>query len=341
MGLAASQARFLGLTARKSNVEYQGQQINQARTALSNEVMGLYNEYNKLEVPVPPSVNEYQKTTYTLSETEEKYQIDSFSKITDGEYEGYYNVTMSYQDEIAKAYSYTAKDSTITATKSDDGYSYLNFQFGTESYIYDENDKNTSTVTKITGDYDRYQGLTTIMQSQGLTDGTYYMFMRNGVAYYTSENDLDTTSFKDVDGKSMYYGDYGFDYQGSFKKTQTVTAKAALEQDNSGRLKTIQILECEDDKSLENKAFSITTGTADDQMAYEDAMNKYYYNKELYEKEVERINQKTEKIQAEDRSLELKLSQLDTEQKALSTEMESIKSIIKDTVDSVFKTFDS
>ena len=341
MGLAASQARFLGLTARKSNVEYQGQQINQARTALSNEVMGLYNEYNKLEVPVPPSVNEYQKTTYTLSETEEKYQIDSFSKITDGEYEGYYNVTMSYQDEIAKAYSYTAKDSTITAIKSDDGYSYLNFQFGTESYIYDENDKNTSTVTKITGDYDRYQGLTTIMQSQGLTDGTYYMFMRNGVAYYTSENDLDTTSFKDVDGKSMYYGDYGFDYQGSFKKTQTVTAKAALEQDNSGRLKTIQILECEDDKSLENKAFSITTGTADDQMAYEDAMNKYYYNKEIYEKEVERINQKTEKIQAEDRSLELKLNQLDTEQKAISTEMESIKTIIKDTVDSVFKTFDS
>ena len=34
MGLAASQARFLGLTARKSGVEYQGQQIKQQRTAL-------------------------------------------------------------------------------------------------------------------------------------------------------------------------------------------------------------------------------------------------------------------------------------------------------------------
>ena len=42
MGLAASQARFLGLTARKSNVEFQGQQINQARTALYNDVNGLY-----------------------------------------------------------------------------------------------------------------------------------------------------------------------------------------------------------------------------------------------------------------------------------------------------------
>ena len=49
MGLAASQARFLGLTARKSNVEYQVQQINQQRVALSNEVMGLYQKYNSLD----------------------------------------------------------------------------------------------------------------------------------------------------------------------------------------------------------------------------------------------------------------------------------------------------
>ena len=32
MGMAASQARFLSLTARKTNVEYEGQQINQQRT---------------------------------------------------------------------------------------------------------------------------------------------------------------------------------------------------------------------------------------------------------------------------------------------------------------------
>lgn len=32
MGLAASQARFLSLTARKSDIEYSGQQTNQTRT---------------------------------------------------------------------------------------------------------------------------------------------------------------------------------------------------------------------------------------------------------------------------------------------------------------------
>ena len=81
MGLAASQARFLGLTARKSNVEYNVQQINQARVALSNEVMGLYDEYNKLQVPTPPVVNDYMKTTYTLDSAYEDYQIENFVKI--------------------------------------------------------------------------------------------------------------------------------------------------------------------------------------------------------------------------------------------------------------------
>ena len=37
MGLAASQARLLSLQARQSNLEYQGQQINQERTILSQQ----------------------------------------------------------------------------------------------------------------------------------------------------------------------------------------------------------------------------------------------------------------------------------------------------------------
>ena len=44
MGMAASQARFLGLTARKTNTEYEGQQINQQRTMLSNQSANYYNE---------------------------------------------------------------------------------------------------------------------------------------------------------------------------------------------------------------------------------------------------------------------------------------------------------
>ena len=292
MGLAASQARFLGLTARKSNVEYQGQQINQARTALSNEVMNLYQEYNRLAVPVPPSVNNYTKTTYKIDSTYENYEITSFTKIPDGEYAGYYDVILKYNDDIAKAYTYTAKDAIISAEKSGDSFSKLKFTIGTDVYTYDENDTDNSTITKITGDYDKYQGLPTIMEALGLKDGTFYMYRKNDVAYYTTENDLKDTAFNE---QGVYYGNYTFNYQGKQSVEKTIPAKAALTQESGGRLSAITVVKCDDDPDLVNHSYSITTSSEDDQKGYEDAMNRYYYEKAQYERRVETINKKTEK----------------------------------------------
>ena len=68
MGMAASQARFLGLTARKSNTEYEGQQINQQRTTLANQSANYYNQLLGMTVPVPPSTADYTKTTYTFTD---------------------------------------------------------------------------------------------------------------------------------------------------------------------------------------------------------------------------------------------------------------------------------
>ena len=64
MGMAASQARYLGLTARKTNVEYEGQQINQARTALANQSANTFNALLALEVPTAPSTQDYTTTQY-------------------------------------------------------------------------------------------------------------------------------------------------------------------------------------------------------------------------------------------------------------------------------------
>lgn len=49
MGLAASQARFLGLTARKSDLELNGQQINQSRMQLANVTNNLFTILSNLE----------------------------------------------------------------------------------------------------------------------------------------------------------------------------------------------------------------------------------------------------------------------------------------------------
>ena len=65
MGMAATQARLISLKARMSNVEYQGQQINQERTILSQQATDLYTSLLAMSVPTPPSTQDYAKITYS------------------------------------------------------------------------------------------------------------------------------------------------------------------------------------------------------------------------------------------------------------------------------------
>ena len=90
MGMAASQARFLGLTARKSNVEYQGQQVNQQRTALANESANLYSQMMNLTVPTPPAESDFYKTTQVLENSHDSYAASDYQIV---------NVSKTYQQE--------------------------------------------------------------------------------------------------------------------------------------------------------------------------------------------------------------------------------------------------
>ena len=65
MGMSASQARLLSLQARQSNLEYQGQQINQERTILSQQCTALYNSLLAMTVPTPPSTQDYTTIEYS------------------------------------------------------------------------------------------------------------------------------------------------------------------------------------------------------------------------------------------------------------------------------------
>ena len=179
MGMAASQARFLGLTARKSNVEYQGQQINQQRTALSNESANLYNQMLELTVPTPPSTNDYYKTVYTLDGSKENYAKSDYTisgtPIKTFNKQNEYKVNLSYFEEEIKGKStnYYAgartkvkegAEYTNTQNNEDNGYSIYKLNFSstaasgnsyTTSVIYDEHglspysNKNDKTSLKI------------------------------------------------------------------------------------------------------------------------------------------------------------------------------------------------
>jgi len=96
MGMAASQARYLALVARKSNCEYEGQQINQARTALSNQSADLFNQMLGLEVPTPPSTQDFTVTQYSYTDGVNESVISSWQQLSEADPDFNYVVTHHY-----------------------------------------------------------------------------------------------------------------------------------------------------------------------------------------------------------------------------------------------------
>jgi len=115
MGMSASQARFLSLTARKNNVEFEGQQINQQRTTLSNESGSYYAELCNMVVPTPPSVDDFTKVSYTFDDGALTNTITSMIAKENNRY------SISFIQQWQDDYSIVSSASSIVA-KVDDAY---------------------------------------------------------------------------------------------------------------------------------------------------------------------------------------------------------------------------
>lgn len=164
-------------------------------------------------------------------------------------------------------------------------------------------------------------------------NGGIYSFKMNGVTYYTSYDDLEA-SYNSGTGPNHIDGQTKLPYyNASYIDTKIEeTEKALVETDGNGRFTSIRF---EDDSIV----YTLNMGTETDDVAYQDAMNQYYYDNAVYDKMIRDINAKTSIIQQEDQQLELRLKQLDTEQSALSTEMDAVKKVVDDNIESSFKTF--
>lgn len=100
MGMAASQARYLALTARKTNVEYEGQQINQERTALANQSADAFNQYLALEVPTAPSTQDFTTIQYTYTDGSVEEAIETMTDLNDASSEYNYLVTHYHYSDV-------------------------------------------------------------------------------------------------------------------------------------------------------------------------------------------------------------------------------------------------
>lgn len=531
MGMAASQARYLALSARKTNVEYEGQQINQQRLTLSNQSADLFNQMLTMSVPICPDSSNYTKLQYSWNDGVNTSVLEDYYRLSEPNSEFNYVVTSYHYEKLYKGQRknlndpqvqahktnhFTTKNTTVKVVSKDydtkrDVFAFefdkqgqvLTYTFKpsdqyinadvieqldamyagrttiddivgwTRDDIADTWTKGADTYTKVDVENptefkalkDNYGGLydsskTYYVNGTGATakyvcaddlvaakssgsqitirnadskkyytDGTYYLstdeiaamtvgtdialnsatnspsfsnysaigncdltevsvedfvesptvsieinqilrdmkadgsntkyaehlqacfdengiykggiyqFKMGGKIYYTTAADMDET-LKSAYGKNATANN-GIDnqqdklayYNANYINTKVTEVKnALLETDGQGRFSTVKF---EDDSMV----YDLAVETVCDEMAYNDAMNKYYYQQEQYDKQISDINAKTEILQQQDRKLQLQLEQLNTEQSALQTEMEACQKVVSKNLENSFKTF--
>ena len=336
MGMAASQARFLGLTARLNNVEFEAQQIHQQRTSLSNKTASYYSDLLGMSVPTAPSVDAFTQTVYTFDDGALTNQITAMVATGNGRYKVSYLKTWEDDNAIV-----SAMPSIINRRGS-------NYFIGSQqlrtlgAHPVDGVDPYYDSLTQEQKDKLIEQEQTYLQQlfaEPGTMPVIYVRYIQNTttneyepVFYYA--RDLLAADYDDSNGNSISnINAYKF---GTKTRTEEVigVANCEFEQDSTGRYINITI-----PNNGNPITYALTTNTITDQDAYNDALNQYEYDKALYDQSIAEINAKIEIVQAEDKDLELRLKQLDTEHNAIQTERDQVKELIKKNVDSSFKTF--
>lgn len=344
MGMAASQARFLGLTARKTNTEYEGQQVNQQRTMLANKSANYYNDLLGMTVPTPPSVDDFTKTTYTFNDGALENTINSLVAQPDGIFLVSYTRTWQNDNAVVSTTS-----SIVTRAAAGAGYEYsvgakrirsLGVQTNNpELYDYLK-DLDSDELAALYKEERLYIDLLT--KKYGNSNTGWMVFYRldtttntwNPTFYNGDDLTRQSTMYSEETGASQSFIP-AYTVGVETERDEIKGARAKLEKDSGGRYINITLYDSEGNELT----YALTTNTTTDQAAYNSAMNQYSYKKAQYDKSVQDINSKIEIIQAEDRSLELRLKQLDTEQKAITTEMEAVSKVIEKNTQDTFKTF--
>ena len=344
MGMAATQARFLSLTARRSNIEFQGQQINQQRTTLSNQSASYYSQLCNMVVPTPPSVDDYTKVTYTFNDGAMTNAITTMltnpNKATDG---APYLISyiQQWQDDYTPVEAATSFVSRIQESSGEYGYYIGSNKLVKLAEINPGDDEDLQALLK---QEEAYKYLLNEKYNNGENKDWYVRYIEDQtsgvkVPYFYQESDLDSDNKFTDEG----YASIRCYTIGSATKTKEVLNQpGTVERDSSGRYIAVTLYETDEEGKVDTTkatTYSLTTNTTTDEAAYNDALNEYKYQQAQYDQKIQDINSKLEIVQQQDKSLELNLKQLDTEEQAINTEIDAVQKIISKNVNESFGTF--
>lgn len=363
MGMSASQVRYCMLQARKSDIEYQGQQINQQRTTLATQSAAYNTELLTMSVPTPPSTEEFTTTTYSFALNGSDCDIKATNYMTqayevDGQkYKaGTYVIDYTTKETKDVASRGSKYDVTPKAVQSGlvtiDGQEYdlyvtINNTPYLLSFVNTDIDDENATVEDIIhkhniedvikNDYPEELEETEETEETGDDEGIdprgQYLYTEvspGKYEYFKAEDVIDyCLNMGDAQNKPSAIQSYLVSAQ-----SVDVNKKlygATINWTDSGRMSSIA--------DSRGRICGLDVNTVADDRAYADAYNEYLYQKDQYNKKMDDINSKLEVIQAQDKKLELQLRNLDTQETAIKTEMDAVKSVCDANIEKSFNVF--
>lgn len=302
MGLSASQARFLQLTARRGDIEYEAQQINFQRLQLSEKLSAASQKYenattNRKMVFSFNTGSEVQKVdlSYTNYKNYMNQQLEGLSTSQ----EKYYLVSSSGKKLVVS--SEEERDEMIEKFTS--RIPIQDIQSAKEQYSQAQQDDTTSNLSSYIVSLAKID--LSSYESQVIQDDD-----GNSVEYYVqrqfSEKDfLIADDLDDVENfqSAIQNGTYYF---------------AAFKENSETGERELRTLGWD---TLGGGAISEDYDKSDDAQA---------------EAEYKAIQ---DKVQTADKKLEMRLDQLETDREAIQTEMDSVKKVMEDNIESTFKIF--
>ena len=302
MGLSASQARFLQLTARRGDLEYEAQQINFQRLQLSNKLADAsakYQDQTANRKMVFNFNNGAQMQKVDLSYTNYKSYMNQQMEGISTSQEKFYLVSSSgnklvvgSKEEMDKMIEAGRDPITYTKSQIDDSIARYNNAIA-NGETPDEQDEKYAKM-----DFSGY-----VIETKVDDEGNSY---EEYVKYDFTEKDFmivddldDVTNFQmAIENGTYYFARY---------KENSQTGEMELRTEGWDVLGGGAITE-EYDKSDDAKA----------------------------EAEYNTIQ---DRVQAQDKKLELRLDQIETDRNAIQTEMDSVQKVMEDNIDSTFKIF--
>ena len=374
MGMAASQARLLSITARLSDNEHSGQAVTYAKIRLANQTESLNKEYldalkaTKLTVLTGFNGSEEQYTDISYGLMTGYNTVANGAQYVVTDKKGKILVSRKFADAFeAGNGDYNVFLSRLGYTQSD-----IVIKNGDTSVSEDEHKEVQQRIHEAWDQYLASVGLHIgVDEEHGLDFGytTFSTSSFDGYPTYTVNGDTKALNYTGTNREQRDFYDYATALTESYYGTSSsaMILKNPSVSDNSGYINYLKNIfdkmnscgyytEQDEGKTLkDNKWFEEQLRAGNIQLEYYSAVKRGFISTTIDsdnaiqevtdERELAIAEQKyrtdLEKLEAQDNRYDLELKKLDTEHNTLQTEYQVLADLVKNNVEKSFKTFDA